>query len=102
MEGLLDTDVPGGVADNVVAVLGEALSNAARHAKAGRVEVALRATGAEVVLTVQDNGVGIPEQGRRSGLRNLADRAESLGGALEVSSPPEGGARLVWAVPLEG
>ncbi|MFI6847779.1 GAF domain-containing protein [Kitasatospora sp. NBC_00085] len=102
MEGLLDTDVPGQVADHVVAVLGEALSNTARHAKAGRVEVALRATGAEVVLTVQDNGVGIPEQGRRSGLRNLADRAESLGGALEVSSPPEGGARLVWAVPLEG
>ncbi|MCG6495219.1 GAF domain-containing protein [Kitasatospora sp. A2-31] len=101
MEGLLDTDVPGQVADHVVAVLGEALSNAARHAKAGRVEVALRATGARVLLTVQDDGVGIPEQGRRSGLRNLAERAESLGGALEVSSPPEGGARLVWAVPLE-
>ncbi|MFJ8625118.1 GAF domain-containing protein [Kitasatospora sp. NPDC093550] len=102
MEGLLDTDVPGQVADHVVAVLGEALSNAARHAKAGRVEVALRATGARVLLTVQDDGVGIPDQGRRSGLRNLAERAEGLGGALEVSRPPEGGARLVWAVPLAG
>ncbi|MEV7180128.1 GAF domain-containing protein [Kitasatospora sp. NPDC093679] len=102
MEGLLDTDVPGQVADHVVAVLGEALSNAARHAKAGLVEVALRATGGRVLLTVQDDGVGIPEQGRRSGLRNLAERAESLGGALELSNPPEGGARLVWAVPLEG
>ncbi|MDY0812559.1 GAF domain-containing protein [Kitasatospora purpeofusca] len=100
MEGLLDTDVPGEVADHVVAVLGEALSNAARHAKARWVEVALRATGAQVVLTVRDDGVGIPEQGRRSGLRNLADRAESLGGTLELASPPEGGTRLVWSVPF--
>jgi signal transduction histidine kinase len=103
MEGLLDTDVPAHAADHVLAVLGEALSNAARHAKAGRVEVALKATGTHVVLTVQDNGVGIPEQqGRRSGLRNLAERAESLGGALEVSNPAEGGTCLVWSAPLTG
>ncbi|MEU9126861.1 GAF domain-containing protein [Kitasatospora sp. NPDC048540] len=100
MEGLLDTDVPTAVADHVVAVLGEALSNAARHAGAGRVEVVLQATGTQVVLTVQDDGVGIPAQGRRSGLRNLAERAEGLGGALELSSPPGGGARLVWSAPL--
>ncbi|GAA4990474.1 hypothetical protein GCM10025734_17360 [Kitasatospora paranensis] len=102
MEGLLDTDVPSGVADHVVAVLGEALSNAARHANAGRVEVVLQATGTQVVLTVQDDGVGIPAQGRRSGLRNLAERAEGLGGALELTSPPGGGARLVWSAPLGG
>ncbi|MFC9329243.1 GAF domain-containing protein [Kitasatospora sp. NPDC057015] len=100
MEGLLDTDVPTAVADHVVAVLGEALSNAARHAGAGRVEVALQATGTQVVLTVQDDGVGIPAQGRRSGLRNLAERAEGLGGAMELVSPPGGGARVVWSVPL--
>ncbi|MFD0264838.1 GAF domain-containing protein [Kitasatospora indigofera] len=100
MEGLLDTDVPTAVADHVVAVLGEALSNTARHAGAGRVEVALQATGTQVVLTVQDDGVGIPAQGRRSGLRNLAERAEDLGGALELVSPPGGGARVVWSVPL--
>ena len=52
MEGLLDTDVPVRLADEVVAVLGEALSNAARHAKARRVEVVLQATGQQVVLTV--------------------------------------------------
>ncbi|MFJ1706640.1 GAF domain-containing protein [Kitasatospora sp. NPDC088346] len=100
MEGLLDTDVPAAVGDHVVAVLGEALSNAARHAKAGRVEVVLQATGTQVVLTVQDDGVGIPAQGRRSGLRNLAERAKALGGVLELSSPPGGGARLVWSAPL--
>nr|WP_257018889.1 GAF domain-containing protein [Streptomyces sp. TLI_235] len=102
MEGLLDTAVPAEAADHVMAVLAEALSNAARHARARRVEVSLRATGTHVELAVQDDGVGIPEQGRRSGLRNMAERAESLGGALELSSPPDGGARLVWTAPLGG
>ncbi|MFD5562914.1 sensor histidine kinase [Kitasatospora griseola] len=100
MEGLLDTDVPPAVADHLVAVLGEALSNAARHAKAGRVEVALQATGSQVVLTVQDDGVGIPAQGRRSGLRNLEERARSLGGTLTVTAPPNGGTTLNWTAPL--
>ncbi|GGU70026.1 histidine kinase [Kitasatospora aureofaciens] len=100
MEGLLDTDVPAEIAEHVVAVLGEALSNAARHAKADRVEVVLGATGQQVMLTVQDNGVGVPEQGRRSGLRNLAERAEGLGGGFELISPAEGGTRLTWSAPL--
>ncbi|GAA2115418.1 two-component system sensor histidine kinase [Kitasatospora saccharophila] len=100
MEGLLDTDVPPAVADHLVAVLGEALSNAARHAKAGRVEVTLQATGGRVALTVQDDGVGIPAQGRRSGLRNIEERAHALGGALTVTAPPAGGTVLNWTAPL--
>ncbi|MFF4223468.1 GAF domain-containing protein [Streptomyces abikoensis] len=100
MEGLLDTDVSAQVADHVVAVLVEALSNVARHAHATRVEVGLRATADRVLLTVADNGVGIPEGGRRSGLRNLAERAEAVGGGLEIESPAEGGSRLVWTAPL--
>ncbi|MEE1786705.1 GAF domain-containing protein [Streptomyces sp. SP17BM10] len=100
MEGLLDTDVPPEVAEHVLAVLAEALSNAARHARAARVEVALQAAGGRVVLSVQDDGVGIPEQGRRSGLRNLAERAENLGGSFELERPQEGGTRLVWSAPL--
>ncbi|MEU8511067.1 GAF domain-containing sensor histidine kinase [Kitasatospora sp. NPDC048722] len=100
MEGLLDTDVPAEVAEHVLAVLAEALSNAARHARAGRVEVALQAAGGRVALSVQDDGVGIPEQGRRSGLRNLAERAETLGGSFEVESLAQGGTRLVWSAPL--
>ncbi|MFD8598971.1 GAF domain-containing protein [Kitasatospora sp. NPDC059646] len=100
MEGLLDTDVPPAVADHLVAVLGEALSNAARHAKAGRVEVALQATGTQVALTVQDDGVGIPAQGRRSGLRNLEERARTLGGTFTLTAPPAGGTLLNWTVPL--
>ncbi|MBW3706121.1 histidine kinase, partial [Streptomyces griseus] len=71
---------------NLVAALREALSNAFRHAGASLIDVVVDATvtlpdgrGA-VRLSVADDGVGIPEGGRRSGLRNLARRAESLGG----------------------
>ncbi|WP_405428112.1 GAF domain-containing protein [Streptomyces erythrochromogenes] len=102
MEGLLDTDVPVQIADHVMAVLGELLSNAARHARATRVGVSLRAGNGEVVLTVSDNGAGIPAQGRRSGLRNLDERARGVGGSFTVESPQEGGSRLVWRAPLPG
>ncbi|MGW7551557.1 sensor histidine kinase [Streptomyces rimosus] len=102
MEGLLDTDVPAQVADHVVAALTELLSNAARHAHATRVEVALQATGDEVALTVTDNGRGIPEGGRRSGLGNLAERAQSVGGTMEIQTPDDGGSRIVWRAPLAG
>ncbi|AUY54693.1 GAF domain-containing protein [Streptomyces sp. CB01881] len=100
MEGLLDTDVPQELADHVLAVLGEALSNAARHARAGRVEVDLRVADDRVRLTVTDDGVGVPEGGRRSGLRNLAERAERAGGDFELRAGEDGGTRLVWSAPL--
>ncbi|MEV7186740.1 GAF domain-containing protein [Kitasatospora sp. NPDC093102] len=100
MEGLLDTDVPQELAGHVVAVLAEALSNAARHARASRVEVTLRALAGRVVLTVTDDGVGVPEGGRRSGLRNLAERADRVGGSFTVDPAEGGGTRLVWEAPV--
>jgi signal transduction histidine kinase len=100
MEGLLDTHVPRETADHVVAVLSEALTNIARHARADRAEVVLETDGREVRLTVTDNGVGIPAKGRRSGLRNMAERARELGGDLEIGRPEGGGARLVWHAPV--
>ncbi|MFI1105166.1 GAF domain-containing protein [Streptomyces melanogenes] len=100
MEGLLDTDVPRDIADHVVAVLSESLTNIARHAQASRAEVVLAADGREVRLSVTDNGVGIPPDGRRSGLRNLAERAQQLGGRLELGTAKDGGTALVWRVPL--
>ncbi|MEU8921567.1 GAF domain-containing protein [Kitasatospora sp. NPDC048545] len=100
MEGLLDTDVPPELAEHVVAVLAEALSNAARHAHASRVEVTLRALAGRVVLIVADDGVGVPEGGRRSGLRNLAERAERVGGSFTVGPGEGGGTRLSWEAPV--
>lgn len=100
MEGLLDTDVPATVADHAVAVLAEALSNTARHARATAADVSVVAGGGWLTLTVTDNGVGVPEGGRRSGLRNLQERALKLGGDMTVEGPESGGTRLVWRVPL--
>jgi len=102
MEGLVDTDVPRETADHVIAVLSEALTNIARHAQADRADVALVTDGREVRLSVTDNGVGIPAEGRRSGLRNMEERARQLGGELERITPQGGGTTLVWRVPVTG
>ncbi|GGT47017.1 hypothetical protein GCM10010271_59010 [Streptomyces kurssanovii] len=94
---------------NLVAALREALSNAFRHAGASRIEVVVDATvrlpdGTEGVgLTVADDGVGTPPGGRRSGLRNHARRAESLGGSSRYG-PGIGhdgaGTTVTWEAPL--
>ncbi|MFG2407094.1 GAF domain-containing sensor histidine kinase [Streptomyces brevispora] len=94
---------------NLIAALREALSNAFRHADASRIDVVVDATatlpdGRDAVrLTVADDGVGIPRGGRRSGLRNLARRAESLGGASWFGpglGEAGGGTTVVWQAPL--
>ncbi|WP_330328839.1 GAF domain-containing protein [Streptomyces sp. NBC_00536] len=102
MQGLIDTDVPAPVADEVLAVIGEALSNVARHAAATRAEISLAVGEGVLSVVVTDNGVGIPEGGRRSGLRNLEERAQRLGGELTVAARgPEGrGTTLEWRIPL--
>ncbi|MFD7748302.1 GAF domain-containing protein [Streptomyces sp. NPDC059698] len=94
---------------NLVAALREALSNAFRHAEASLIDVVVDATATlpdgrgAVRLSVADDGVGIPEGGRRSGLRNLARRAESLGGASRIEpglGEDGGGTTVVWEAPL--
>ncbi|GAA3488365.1 GAF domain-containing sensor histidine kinase [Streptomyces cremeus] len=94
---------------NLIAALREALSNAFRHAAASRIEVVVDATVAlddgqrAVRLTVADDGVGIPEGGRRSGLRNLRRRAEALGGSSSYGpglGADGGGTTVVWEAPL--
>ncbi|GJF34485.1 histidine kinase [Kitasatospora sp. NE20-6] len=99
MTGLIDVTVPPETAEEALAVLQEALSNAARHSGATSVEVSL-AAGADLVLTVGDNGVGLPKNGRRSGLANLAERAAAMGGGFDARTRPGGGTELVWRVPL--
>lgn len=102
MEGPLDTEVPEEIADEAVAVLREALSNVARHAGATGVEVSAETADGAFTLAVVDDGAGIPEGARHSGLHNLAERAARLGGALSLSTPPGGGTSLTWRVPLHG
>ncbi|MFJ3500263.1 GAF domain-containing protein [Streptomyces sp. NPDC090135] len=107
--GALDSMVGELTGKNLVAALREALSNAFRHADASRIEVVVDAGvtlpdgSAGVRLSVADDGVGIPAGGRRSGLRNLARRAESLGGASWCGpglGEDGGGTTVVWEAPL--
>jgi signal transduction histidine kinase len=99
--GDLGDQVPEEAAGQLVAALREALSNAARHAGASRVEVTV-ATGKDLVLVVRDNGAGMAGTTRRSGLANLSQRAVQLGGRLSIGPAGETGTELRWQVPLPG
>lgn len=84
----------------IVATLREALSNVARHAHASRAEVSV-VVGSKVTLRVVDDGVGPPAPGSPAGngLRNMAVRAEELGGTFELRAGAEGGSILEWRIP---
>jgi signal transduction histidine kinase len=92
--------VPESVRPHLVATLREALANAGRHSGASQVNVRLE-VGRTVTLEVIDNGVGIPPGVTESGLRNLRERAESLGGELEALPGQPTGTTLRWWVPAE-
>ncbi|KDQ70125.1 MULTISPECIES: GAF domain-containing sensor histidine kinase [Streptomyces] len=114
IDGPVDSVVPDELAEHVVAVAAEAVSNASRHARASRIDIALSADEA-VTLTVTDDGVGIgspadetsgPGGGadgvrRGGGLANMRKRAELCGGTLTVERPTGGGTRISWRAPLD-
>lgn len=95
-------DVSAGVSERVrphlMAVLTETLSNALRHGHANSIDIAV-SLGDEVIIVVADDGVGIGDVTRRSGIANLERRAEELGGEMALSSSPTGGTVVSWRVP---
>ncbi len=99
IEGPVDSLVPPDLTLQLLAVLREALSNVARHAQAGRVEVRVRADD-QLLLTVTDDGVGIPSDVCESGLRNMRERAQTRGGTFAARPAPGGGTVVTWCVPL--
>ncbi|CAG6959830.1 GAF domain-containing sensor histidine kinase [Mycobacterium avium subsp. paratuberculosis] len=94
------TAVGAELAEHAEAVTAEAVSNAVRHSGASRLTVQIGVADM-FTLDVIDNGRGIASGNtRRSGLANMARRAEQLGGSCEISSPPGGGTRVHWTAPL--
>jgi signal transduction histidine kinase len=102
-DGPIDATTPDYVVADLLATLREALSNVARHAGATHVQVGLRATGGEVVLTVTDDGAGPPgpDVPRGRGLDNMAARATRRGGSFGLRAGDPGGTVLTWRVPLD-
>ncbi|MFB4300871.1 GAF domain-containing sensor histidine kinase [Actinomadura sp. NTSP31] len=100
LDGLLDISVDDETGEHLLAIVREALSNVARHARASEAAVVID-VGDELTVRVEDDGVGIPEGGRRSGLRNMSERAETCGGSFDIKRRPGGGTILVWRVPLK-
>lgn len=87
------------LADHAEAVVRESVSNAVRHAGASALTITVRVED-EVCIEVSDDGCGIPDDVTASGLTNLRRRAEAVGGAFSVVTPPGGGTVLRWSAPL--
>lgn len=86
--------------DHVLAIVGEALSNVIRHARAQRVRIIARRADHRLRMTIQDNGVGFAcDDHDGYGLRNMRDRARLLGGQLEVTSASGQGTTLTLDIP---
>jgi signal transduction histidine kinase len=90
-------DLPAELVPDLLAVVRELVTNVVRHAAASRVTVTLTVD-AEVRLVVTDDGVGLDPSTERSGLANLADRAERRGGRMSTA-PRTAGTQVRWAVP---
>jgi signal transduction histidine kinase len=78
----------------------EALTNAAKHARATRVTVRAFIAGTRLIVAVTDDGAGGADSAGGSGLRGLADRVEALGGTLRVASPLGVGTSVRAAIPI--
>ena len=83
------------------AVLRETLANILKHACATCASITVSASAAELTLTIEDDGRGMPVKGRRSGLANLTDRAKVRGGTMKISERDGGGTRIVWRAPID-
>jgi signal transduction histidine kinase len=97
-DGPLDLVATDGLADDVVAVVREALTNVVRHAAATEAAVAITVRDGWLGIEVSDNGIGLQGDRPRSGLSNLAERAAMHGGGFSIGSS-SGRTRAGWSVP---
>lgn len=91
--------LPGPAAALVCSALQEALANAARHGRASRVDVTVRAGDGRVTLTVRDDGAGTDEVNPGMGLEGMRRRAEAAGGSVHWRTRPKEGFELVLTLP---
>ena len=97
-----DGRLPGQVEVTAYYMVSEALTNAAKHAQASVVQVAIEVIDGTLVVEVRDNGVGGADPLRGSGLIGLRDRAEAVGGTIVIQSPTGAGTSLRVELPFAG
>jgi Signal transduction histidine kinase len=97
--GPVDLIVADGLREDVVAFVREGLTNVARHAQAKTAMVSVTATFDRLTITIEDDGVGIGDSPRRSGLLHGSERAARHGGTMQIESGDDG-TRLTWSVPV--
>jgi signal transduction histidine kinase len=97
----VDRRLPDAVEVGAYYVVAEALTNAAKHARASVVEVSAEATNTHLRLVIRDDGIGGAAAGKGSGLTGLIDRAEALGGKMTIQSQPGSGTSLLVNIPIE-
>ena len=85
-------------------ILQEAMTNVIRHAQATSVNIQLMTSGHEIVLTIADNGIGLPEDrlesGRSFGIISMRQRAQQCGGTIDIAGIPGAGTSIVIRMPL--
>ncbi len=97
------SSLPEVIEGHIRAVAIEGASNAVRHGAASLLKIQIARVMRNIVLTITDNGRGIPSQVRlQNGLHNMRERAESLGGTMEIHSVPNNGTTVTWSVPCRG
>ena len=94
--------VPRHIADELVATVKEALSNALRHSQGDSIEVRVGCGASQAVMTVADNGVGFDSgaAGKGFGLGNMANRVAAVGGSFRVDTTEGNGTVVRATFPL--
>jgi signal transduction histidine kinase len=88
---------------HIRAVCVEGMSNAVRHGRATLVAISIDLTENKLVVSISDDGIGIPQQATvQNGLHNMRERAESLGGNMEITSEQNKGTTVTWSIPNTG
>jgi signal transduction histidine kinase len=100
--GALDSLVTKERATAILAVVREALANAAKHAHSSQVDITASIDDGIITVTVVDNGQGFDasQNSGGNGLRNLARRAKDLGGEMSIAANANGGTTLRWVAPV--
>ena len=97
----IDRHLPDSVEVCAYYVVSEALTNAAKHARASQVAVSGQSSNGNLHLSINDDGIGGADFGKGSGLLGLRDRVQALGGRMRVVSPAGGGTSLDVTIPLD-